>query len=154
MIAAGQNKSNKTINTTRLYCLVSTCVKFFPLNNREEMREFKILQRIILRWTFQYYAQDVIPAKTYGIWICSNCGFFLTTRDTRAINTKKDIETGFNFGLRREIRQMREDYQKDRKWSLFVKDFQKLYFPTKSKVELVIKRNSWNKSLYKKVCDY
>ena len=54
-----------------------------------------------------------LSEKIYGTWFCSNCGFFLTTRDTRANNPERDIEAGFNHGLRAEIQRMRNEYQKD-----------------------------------------
>jgi hypothetical protein len=52
-----------------------------------------------------------IGAKTFGNWVCTNCGFYITTRDTRAINPKEDIETGFIFNLRTKMNRLKKDYQ-------------------------------------------
>jgi len=51
--------------------------------------------------------------KAYGSWICTNCGFYITTGDTRVIDPTSDIETGFIFHLRKKIRKMRKDYPED-----------------------------------------
>lgn len=56
-----------------------------------------------------------IGSKTFGFWFCSWCGFYLTTRDSRAVNPEEDIETGFNIQLRGKIREMKKDYGKSGK---------------------------------------
>jgi hypothetical protein len=50
--------------------------------------------------------------KPYGLWVCSNCGFYITTSDTRAINPVKDIQTGFNKDLCKKVEKMRLEYRK------------------------------------------
>jgi len=58
--------------------------------------------------------QFELGSKTFGCWFCSWCGFYLTTRDNRAINPEQDIETGFNIQLRRKIREMKKNHIKSK----------------------------------------
>ena len=60
------------------------------------------------------FSSDHVSAsgKTFSCWFCSNCGFYLTTVDSKAVNPEKDIKTGFNLELRKKIREMKETYQK------------------------------------------
>jgi hypothetical protein len=53
-----------------------------------------------------------LGGKTFGSWICSKCGFYLTTGDTRGVNPEIDIKIGFSFDLRRKISKMKEEYLK------------------------------------------
>jgi len=52
------------------------------------------------------------PEKTYGTWICSNCGFFLSTRDTQGINPESDVEAGFSDYLQKKVEDLRQEYYK------------------------------------------
>ena len=63
------------------------------MNHQEEkkMSEIKFpvcpicKKEVLLPFSIMQVGMD-ISNKVYGTWFCSNCGFFLTTRDTRAIN--------------------------------------------------------------------
>jgi len=57
-------------------------------------------------------SQYEVGEKVFGSWVCTNCGFFITTLDTRAIDIRNDIKTGFHLPLRRGIKELREEYKK------------------------------------------
>ncbi|MEJ2241424.1 MAG: hypothetical protein P8Y18_04700 [Candidatus Bathyarchaeota archaeon] len=69
-------------------------------------------KEVLLPFSIMQVAVEHPAEKTYGNWICSNCGFFLTTRDTRAINPEKDIESGFNLDLQQKVEDLRKEYYK------------------------------------------
>ena len=60
------------------------------------------------------FSSDHVSAggKAFSCWFCSNCGFYLSTIDNKAINPEKDIKTGFNLELRQKINDMKEQYKK------------------------------------------
>jgi hypothetical protein len=71
-----------------------------PICKREVLLPFSIMQ---------VWAKN-IQAKQYGTWICSNCGFFLSTKDERAVNPDKDVEAGFSTKLRKKVEELRKNY--------------------------------------------
>lgn len=71
-----------------------------PICNREVLLPLSISQQ-----------SGYASGKPYGLWICSNCGFYITTSDTRAINPDKDIKTGFNQSLREKVEKLRKEYK-------------------------------------------
>ena len=74
-----------------------------PIWKREVLLPFSIMQ----------VGAPTIAAKVYGTWICSNCGFFLSTKDNRAVNPDKDIEAGFSIQLSKKIEKLRKQYNKE-----------------------------------------
>jgi hypothetical protein len=60
------------------------------------------------------FSSDHVSAggKAFSCWFCSNCGFYLTTVDNKAVNPKKDIKAGFNIELRQKILEMKDQYKK------------------------------------------
>ena len=51
-------------------------------------------------------------AKIFGTWICSKCGFYMTTGDTRGVDPESDIKIGINSDLKIRISEMREKHLK------------------------------------------
>jgi len=70
-------------------------------------------REVLLPFSTMQVGVESIQAKQYGIWACSNCGFFLSTKDNRAINPDKDIEAGFSTKLRKEVEELRRQYMKE-----------------------------------------
>jgi hypothetical protein len=70
-------------------------------------------QEVLLPFSISQIS-DHSTGKVYGSWICSNCGFYLNTRDTRAIDPESDFETGFNVYVRKKVEELREKYYKQR----------------------------------------
>lgn len=69
-------------------------------------------REILLPFSIMQFGASTISDKTYGSWVCSNYGFFISTRDTRGINPEKDVEAGFNESLRKKIEDLRKSYNK------------------------------------------
>ncbi len=49
--------------------------------------------------------------KIFGNWICTNCGFYITTGENAGTNPE-DINADFNMPLRTRIEYLREEYKK------------------------------------------
>ena len=57
-------------------------------------------REVLLPFSTIHVGAENIQAKQYGTWVCSNCGFFLSTKDHKAINPGKALEAGFSTKLR------------------------------------------------------
>lgn len=54
-------------------------------------------------------SQRVVGTKIFGSWICTRCGFFISTDDSRGCNPT----TGFFHELRKKIQELKKIYQKE-----------------------------------------
>ena len=57
-------------------------------------------------------SQYEVRGKHFGSWVCTNCGFYITTGDKRAMDPISDFETGINPFLRKEIKKIKKEYLK------------------------------------------
>ena len=64
-------------------------------------------QEVLLHFSGSQYE---LISKTFGSWICSNCGFYLTSGDSRAIDPESDIKAGFNLSLIKMVEELRREY--------------------------------------------
>ncbi|WGM89281.1 MAG: hypothetical protein IAX21_07145 [Candidatus Bathyarchaeota archaeon] len=53
-----------------------------------------------------------IKEKTYGSWVCTNCGFCISTGDSKASNPKHDITAVFLNEFAIKIEELRKVYYK------------------------------------------
>ena len=67
-------------------------------------------KEVLLPFSIMQIAGVRLAEKTYGTWICSNCGFFLSTGDTRGINSKKDVKAGFSVDLQKQVEDLRKKH--------------------------------------------
>jgi len=70
-----------------------------PICKQEVLLPFSIVQ-----------VAGTISEKTFGNWICSNCGFFLSTKGNRANNPELDIKAGFSKNLIKKVEELRKKY--------------------------------------------
>ena len=70
-------------------------------------------REVLLPFSTIHVGATNIQAKQYGTWACSNCGFFLSTKDNKAINPDKALEAGFSTKLRQEVEELRKQYMKE-----------------------------------------
>jgi hypothetical protein len=64
-------------------------------------------QEVLLPFSISQYE---LRGKIFGNWICSNCGFYLTTGDSRAEVPESDIKAGFHTLLRKKVEELRKEY--------------------------------------------
>jgi len=62
----------------------------------------------LLPFSTMHDGEKNIHSKQYGTWACSNCGFFLSTKDNKADNPEKDIDAGFSIKLRKKVEELRK----------------------------------------------
>ena len=70
-------------------------------------------REVLLPFSTMQFGVKSVSDKTFGSWVCSNCGFYLSTKDNKASNPDQDIETGFNKNLRKKIEELRKQYNKN-----------------------------------------
>jgi C4-type Zn-finger protein len=58
-------------------------------------------------WIFKYEKE-----KVYGNWICTNCGFYITTGKNTGTEPE-DITADFHIPLRSRIEYLRKEYMKE-----------------------------------------
>jgi len=49
--------------------------------------------------------------KQYGSWICTNCGFCISTQDTRGYNPNNDIEVSIIPKIAAKTRELKRIYE-------------------------------------------
>ena len=70
-------------------------------------------REVLLPFSTMHQGPKNLQSKEYGTWACSNCGFFLSTKNKRAVNPDKDIEAGFSIKLRKKVEELRNQYMKE-----------------------------------------
>ena len=67
-------------------------------------------QEVLLPFSIIQANARNLSGKTFGNWVCSNCGFFLSTEDNRGINPKEDIQAGFSENLVEKVEKLRKQF--------------------------------------------
>ena len=56
-------------------------------------------------------SQYEFKGKTFGSWICTNCGFCISTGDSRGCNPNTDVKSRFIHKLRTRVQGLKKIYE-------------------------------------------
>jgi hypothetical protein len=69
-------------------------------------------KEVLLPFSICANERNELKEKTYGSWVCTNCGFCISTGDSKASNPKQDITAVFLDELAIKIEELRKVYYK------------------------------------------
>lgn len=58
--------------------------------------------------------ENEMKTKTFGSWVCTNCGFCISTHNSKGSNPKEDITVYFIDELKIKIEELRRKHQNKR----------------------------------------